>query len=340
MASLSGVILLGCGGVKTAPTNTDAAVGTVDATISADGAIEIDASMVCNTRLALIRYNTQFDIFTVNQNGSKLKNLTHSAEANDVRPEWSPDGQQIAFVMNQVPTPGIFVMNADGSGVKLLAARGGSQQWSPGGKKIAFTRQEQIFVMNADGSGQKQLTTAGGNEPQWTPDGKTLVFHAARNNVLDIYSINIDGSGETNLTLANKMFDLNPRVSPDGTQIVFQSGPTAQTTHITEMNLDGSGRTSYFAGGTSEENPRFSPDGTQIVFTSGPAVMVSGTDGKNLITVATGNFPSWSPKGDAIAYQDGDKGGVGIADPTVANSGQAITNGGSSASIVWQPCTP
>ena len=69
---------------------------------------------------------------------------------------WSPDGSQLAF---QAVVPD---EDADPSNVTL----------GPGGDFPA-----QIFVVNADGSGLRQLTEAGDNRwPTWSPDGSRIAF--------------------------------------------------------------------------------------------------------------------------------------------------------------------
>src|SRR5437867_1318201 len=67
-----------------------------------------------------------------------------------------------------------------------------------------------IYAMNADGSGRKQLTHDPGPQfdPDWSPDGKKIVYRDSRygiNNNDEIYVMNADGSGKINLThnLAN-----------------------------------------------------------------------------------------------------------------------------------------
>ena len=62
----------------------------------------------------------------------------------------------------------LYVMNADGSGKRLLTRRAwGGLAWSPDGRKIAFdgaTRdgKSEIYVINADGSGKRRLTRNAG----------------------------------------------------------------------------------------------------------------------------------------------------------------------------------
>ena len=83
---------------------------------------------------------------------------------------WSPDGSKMAFVRDQLSVlgpsrdEGIFLLNADGSGVRKLTGNIGKEPfpaWSPDGRKIAFTgRNENIYVIGVDGKGMKRLTRA------------------------------------------------------------------------------------------------------------------------------------------------------------------------------------
>ena len=79
-------------------------------------------------------------------------------------PAWSPDGSKIVFVHGSAIgdiRPGIYVMNADGSGqTRLEDGPPGSygMAWSPDGAKIAFTAGRDIHLINAGGGGLTQLT--------------------------------------------------------------------------------------------------------------------------------------------------------------------------------------
>ena len=96
-----------------------------------------------------------------------------------------PDGQLIAFSSTRNGDLDIYVMNADGSGVRQLTDNpglDGSPAWSPGGGLIAFTSERDgdsdIYVMNADGSGVTRLTEHPGDDwgPDWSPDGQLIAF--------------------------------------------------------------------------------------------------------------------------------------------------------------------
>jgi Tol biopolymer transport system component len=76
--------------------------------------------------------------------------------SNEDDPTWSPDGRKIAFVRPDDPDPGIYVVNANGGGLKRLST-GWDPTWSPNGRRIAFTDDSDIYVMNADGTRKRKL---------------------------------------------------------------------------------------------------------------------------------------------------------------------------------------
>ncbi len=134
---------------------------------------------------------------------------------------WSPDGQRIASVRVAHspidagnPTKlGLFVMNADGSNARRVAAKAtaGGLAWSPNGRRIAFRRYDgqlgigrgnsDLFVVNADGSGLRRLTRHAENMRwfAWSPDGRTIAYLRNR----EVYTVKADGSGERRLTQLN-----------------------------------------------------------------------------------------------------------------------------------------
>ena len=61
----------------------------------------------------------------MNADGSGIRQLTDNGDI-DLYPLWSPDGKEIAFYSNRDGNFGMFLMNADGSGVTTL---GQSDLW-------------------------------------------------------------------------------------------------------------------------------------------------------------------------------------------------------------------
>jgi tol-pal system beta propeller repeat protein TolB len=106
-------------------------------------------------------------------------------------PTFSPDGKQIAFISPRPLTPQVYVMNVDGTRLRLLTpvvagkrSYRTSPDWSPNGEEVAFMQQMgdfQIWTINVKDRVMKQLTTEGENEdPSWAPDGRHLSITTRR----------------------------------------------------------------------------------------------------------------------------------------------------------------
>ncbi len=122
-----------------------------------------------------------------------------------LRPQWSPDGTEVAAVAGAedtcaTPNSGsmdIYAVRADGGGQRLLASEPVdefSPTWSPDGKQVAFQRQVdesewwdgrpctyRTWVADADGPNQRRLEPLEGDivAPVWSPDGTRLVSYLA-----------------------------------------------------------------------------------------------------------------------------------------------------------------
>ncbi|HEX7049090.1 MAG TPA: Ig-like domain-containing protein [Longimicrobiales bacterium] len=187
-------------------------------------------------------------IYLMNADGSGPKRLTNFSSSVGL-PQWSPDGDRIAFSAVPADNGEIFVMNADGSGVVNVTnhpANDGGPAWSPDGTKIVFASDRdgignyEIYVMNADGSGQMRLTDALGDDtdPVWSPDGSRIAFRSIRDGNEEIYVMAADGTGQTNVS-QDSASDAGPVWSPDGTKIAFFSERDGNA-QIWVMNADGS----------------------------------------------------------------------------------------------------
>ena len=76
--------------------------------------------------------------------------------------------------------------------------------------------------------------------PSWSPDGRRIAFQSDVDEDWEIFVMNADGSGVTQLT-DNEAWNLTPSWSPDGRRIAFQSLRDGDR-EIYVMNADGFGR--------------------------------------------------------------------------------------------------
>ena len=89
--------------------------------------------------------------------------------------------------------------------------------------------------------------------PDWSPDGDRIVFFGGLSDRTDVYVINTDGTGLTNLT-NNDADDVFPSWSPDGAKIAFTSDRDGND-EIYRMTSDGSFQTDLTTNGTADGAP-------------------------------------------------------------------------------------
>jgi Tol biopolymer transport system component len=177
----------------------------------------------------------------------------------------------------------------------------------------------QVAYGSGGNSNSRQLTDTGPNtnndQPAWSPDGTQIAFASLRDGLPDnVFVMNADGTGQTNLTNDEGNRAWEPSWSPDGSKIAFSysaGGPQ----QIYTMDADGTDfvQLTDTGDGTDNDQPAWSPDGTRIAFASKRGNLsnhnvfvmdADGTSQTNLIDDpnAQSQEPAWSPDGTQIAF--------------------------------------
>jgi Tol biopolymer transport system component len=203
LAALVGLVLSACGGQE------------------ANNKSEGGGTAPTNGQIAFRRWfdpdQTEGALFTMNPDGSHIRQITHPPEGwVDDDPVWSPDGQSIVFNQEKIDTSTsrLAAVNPDTADTHLITQCTGrcvydfNPTYSPDGRSIAFGRTvgpfvpegeprrtpewklyAAIFISGLDGSDPHQVTetperrpgfAAEVNEPAISPDGKTLGFVRTR----------------------------------------------------------------------------------------------------------------------------------------------------------------
>jgi Tol biopolymer transport system component len=205
------------------------------------------------------------DIYVMGADGSHPVNLTRDPAA-DYFPVWSPDGSQIVFTSDRegggYRNEALYVMNADGSGVRRLTDYDACIDTSPSwiGDRIAFRSCRDgnggIYLVNTDGSGLCQVqvsdTSFVDSSPAWSPLPERgsrrpfLAFVSNRGSTLST-DFNVWAMVPSCESLSamwqltdDPAWDDKPTWSPDGTRIAFVSNRDGDS-EIYVMNADGSG---------------------------------------------------------------------------------------------------
>ncbi|HEY43169.1 MAG TPA: protein kinase [Anaerolineae bacterium] len=167
--------------------------------------------------------------------------------------------------------------------------------------------------------------------PLDTPQGGgvgQIAYVSEKNGVPQIYLINVDGTGERQLTFTNDGA-CQPAWSPNGMQLVFTSPCQG---NVEEYPGSGLWLISFDAqdnvsdpepvptgpgGGGGDYDPAWAPDGERIAFTSRrdgrPQIYLINVDGTGLINLnddlAFNRQPAWSPDGTRLAFTSS-RGGI------------------------------
>ena len=203
-------------------------------------------------------YDPEYEIYQTDLDSGALKRLTHH-RGYDAEASYSPDGQWIVFASNrqayqrqlsatetqrlqQDPAyfMDLYIMDREGKQVRQLTTvpgYDGGPFFSPDGKKITFRRfneagdKAEIWTMNVDGSDQKPITRLGVMSwaPFYHPSGDYLIFATNRHGFgnFELYLVDAEGKKEPVRVTDTEGFDGLPVFSPDGSQLVWTSGRTA-----------------------------------------------------------------------------------------------------------------
>jgi Tol biopolymer transport system component len=236
---------------------------------------------------------------------------------------WSPDGSRIAFSGHIDGTKGLYVIDSDGSGLKLRSERGAyALEWSAKGDHIAFLDSpDHVYVLEVASGETVDLADVGGYALAWSPNGAELAF----TNESGLYVYDAETGERRQVAVGPSGGPI--LWSPDGSRIAFRFGPRVAMTrgidagnpnagfrilHVVEV--DGSGDPKPLPPARSVS---WSPDGTKITYLSEGCITAEwdiytvDPDGgwATRLTNTPETFkegPFWSPTGATIAFETSD----------------------------------
>ncbi len=198
-------------------------------------------------------------------------------------------------------------------------------------------------------AGHVQLTNQHGIEffPSLAPDGKSFVYASNQDGNFDLFVQRVGGKNATPLTPNTPSNEIEPVFSPDGERIAFRS--TREPAGVYVMEASGENVRLVVAGC---HHPSWSPDGKEIVCSTAghpeaPTTRNTWASSLWIANVETGDKrflcekdamqPSWSPKGNRIAFwfMPPNAGRSDIA--TISRTGGEIEIVTKDASTNWNP---
>jgi Tol biopolymer transport system component/tRNA A-37 threonylcarbamoyl transferase component Bud32 len=293
-----------------------------------------------------IAYQTADGIYIVPALGGAPRVVTHSPSGAftlgaDNTPllglTWSPDGLRIAFAGNTVSMRKLFIVDVASGGVTTLPAPDEvhSPAWSPDGRRIAVTSgnakfifggvhfanvgTSSLWVIPIDGGPPVPVTDAANLNlsPQWTPDGRALLFVSDRGGSRDIYRVPVAHNGAADGVPVRVTTGLGAQtitLSNDGRHLAYAqlrsaaniwSLPVPRTGPVSAANA-----LALTTGDQIIESMDVTRDGGWLVFDSDRSgrqqiykQRVAGGEPILLTTDSLSDFsPAWSPDGRRIAF--------------------------------------
>src|ERR1700744_5027235 len=163
--------------------------------------------------------NRRLHIFIVDV-GSKAVRQVTNGDTYEHSVDWSPRGDEIAFVSDRSPETDqffnydLFALNVSDGSIRRITATENAEydpKWSPDGKMVAFRATKRgltdrettmedthVWVVNADGSGRLEFATIDDRQgaPVWSGDGHAIYFTVQERGSVHLYRQGIDAGAK------------------------------------------------------------------------------------------------------------------------------------------------
>ena len=234
------------------------------------------------------------DVFTVPTDKGSTRNLSDTAGVREYPALWSPDGQQVAWIVESLSGQRLVVADQTGMGEQQSFELGPDyyslQAWHADARRIVFTdNHRKLYAISLDGG---EVTTIAENvrragfDVAFSPDGRWLAYNLEQTNYHADLVVHDFDSGESTL-ITNGMADVaSPAFDPKGEYLYFAASTNSGPLQV-GLNM------------TSQEHP----------YRAGLYAVVLAADGDSPLAPETGDEPAEDESDDANGEDESDQNG-------------------------------
>ncbi|HLT44466.1 MAG TPA: LpqB family beta-propeller domain-containing protein [Luteimonas sp.] len=267
-----------------------------------------------------------FDVYVKAIGSAEVLNLS-SSPVDERHPLWTPDGRALLFARS----------GGDGISIMRVSALGGTairvfhdpemrqlrgMSLSPDGRHLVYAARDRssgpyrLHLAGLEDGSRRALTdpgsgTLGDLDPRFAPDGRSIVFARAVNEVTrDLHSVAVDGGAAQRLTFDNRKIN-GLAWSPDGARILFTSTRSGLYA-LWSLAPDGGDPVQVALGNEDVHQPATAPGVDAIAFEQWmhrsrlrQVDLASGAEvdpGRHFRSTRWDSNPAWSPDGRRIAF--------------------------------------
>jgi Tol biopolymer transport system component len=273
----------------------------------------------------------------------------HEPGWDEVPAGWSRDGRRLVLVA-VFPAPGGAAIVSPDYRASVLDVRSGRRVvvpkpprlgryeqhdqaavLSPDGGTVVVERRfglevTDLVIAGADGSRVRRLVrpeSEGNSDPAWSPDGEWIAYARGDSG---LHVVHPDGSGDRRLTTGR---DIGPVWAPDGKSISFTRLNKTFQRAVATVSVDDAVTRVLTPYGRYQLSDR---SATHLLYTIGgdlggrthASIWVMSVEGSSRRRIATGYAPSFSPRGDQVAFLLGDRAGRSIGHWVVRTDGTGL----------------
>jgi TolB protein len=238
---------------------------------------------------------------------------------------------EVAFVSTRSGQKEVFVMDADGGGLRAVTQNGSINSfpsWSPAGDAIVYTsyrhrNRPRVFLLTRGRKSPGRILRDVPNKGPiyravFHPEGARVAFAMSIAGTSEIFAAGLAGADAKQLT-RNAVIDVAPSWSPDGKRIAFVSDRTGAP-QVYIMDADGGGQRRLTYNGSYNTHPAWSPDGQWIAYESRVRnqfdIWLIDPEGSTNYPLVdhprSDEYPAWSPDGRKLAFSSTRRGTADI----------------------------